>query len=308
MRRYLFVVTLLAATVACGAIDDLLNPNRDDFSSHYDVQPDVAACSAGTLKEADRQAALTALNDVRGLHALPPVSYESSWDDQVTGAALIMAANGALSHAPSSDWSCWSQAGYDGAAASNLSIRTGATADGSDRFIYDWLTDVGDTAGGIGHRQWILYPFLSKVAFGRVDGTPINGDRVVTATALRVIGATQSASSMEIDYVAYPVREYPAWLVDVSYWLSFSPIASIDTPGGANVAVDLSAATVSMTGDDGSVLAITATAYENSSGAPLSAFRWKAAGIVAGRTYTVTVSACKVNGVYKSYTYTFKLV
>ncbi len=306
MRR-LVLPLFLTILAGCGAVEDFLAQQQADLSNYYDTDPDARSCQTGALKESERQEVLTRLNEIRNLHGLPPVAYESSWNTQVDQAALIFVANGSITHYPNDQWRCYTEDGATGAAASNISIRTLGSGLSSYSFIVGWLIDNHDVAGGTGHRQWLLDPFMSKIAFGRVDGQPAVDDTMVTGAALKVIGATQSAGNMVNDFVAYPYGEYPSDLVDTGYWLSFSPIADKNSYGGANVSTDMSVATVTMTDEHGSTVAVSATAYENTGGAPLAVVQWKAA-ITAGVTYTVTVTGAKVNGTYKSYTYTFKLV
>jgi hypothetical protein len=54
---------------------------------------------------------------------------DSALDADAQAAALIMDANGALSHQPPPSWDCWTQSGYDGADNSNLYLFGSARPD-----------------------------------------------------------------------------------------------------------------------------------------------------------------------------------
>ena len=66
----------------------------------YAEAPDVAACFAGRLTQGSRNRALEAANQIRALHGLPPVRWNSLYSRQVQEAALVQAANDFLSHQP----------------------------------------------------------------------------------------------------------------------------------------------------------------------------------------------------------------
>ena len=87
----------------------------------YAEEPDVAACLAGRLSQGARNRALEAANQIRALHGLPPVRWNSSYGRQVQEAALIQAANDFLRHRPRPDAACYSAEGATGSATSNLS-------------------------------------------------------------------------------------------------------------------------------------------------------------------------------------------
>ena len=113
----------------------------------------LLGCLPGMSSATSNQATLTALNYVRSLAGLAPVTLNGSLNAGAQAAALMMSANGALSHDPSSSWKCYSAAG---ASAANFAV---------------------------GHRRWVLNPFTTQVGTGSTD----------TANALTVIGPTSSA-------------------------------------------------------------------------------------------------------------------
>ena len=86
----------------------------------FTSQPDVPNCRPGVLADSVRADVLARLNAIRALHRLPAVTYSSADDEQATQAALMMAANGQLTHTPPADWKCYTDTGSTGAGTSNL--------------------------------------------------------------------------------------------------------------------------------------------------------------------------------------------
>ena len=123
-------------------------PIGTDFLSRaaalYTSQPDIAACQAGQLHPAVITSVVNSLNQIRALHRLPPVTYSPADEASAQQAALIMAANNALSHNPPSTWTCYSALGSAGAGASNLygGYGNGLTLLSEEQVLAGWMTDV----------------------------------------------------------------------------------------------------------------------------------------------------------------------
>ena len=139
----------------------------------YDRNPIVSSCDAGELKAAEKALALTKVNAIRALHRLPPVAYDLASDIQTSKSALISVANAKLTHTPTTDDKCYTAEGKDGSGSSNLyiSYSSGPRTLASDTAVTAFLID--DGVASLGHRRWLLHPFLSHTSFGRVDGTPL---------------------------------------------------------------------------------------------------------------------------------------
>ena len=81
-----------------------------------------------------------------------------------------------MDHTPSESAKCYSEAGYAGSSTSNLYIRYPYEMDGEPLYTHatdsvrGWLIDEG--VYGLGHRRWMLDPFLQKISYGQVDGIP----------------------------------------------------------------------------------------------------------------------------------------
>jgi hypothetical protein len=149
-------------------------------------------------------------------------------------AAMMMSAEGELSHSPSASFACFTREGQEAAANSNLYLgRNGPSA------VDGYIEDPGETNTDVGHRVTILHPPTREMGIGDVGRSAAG----LAANALWVFdervfdeGATERQPLMrERDrFVAWPPRGYvPADLVHPRW--SF-------TMGG----VDLSGAQVAM--------------------------------------------------------------
>lgn len=155
----------------------------------------LLGCLPGLSSLTSNAATLSALNYVRSLAGLAPVKLSSSLSYGAQRAALMMSANGALSHDPSRSWKCWSSAGAAAAGRSNLALSYPSI--GSGQIIDLYMDEPGATNHAVGHRRWILNPFVTAVGTGSTD----------TANALTVIGPT-SASRPNPKYVPWPTAGY----------------------------------------------------------------------------------------------------
>lgn len=277
----------------------------------YSVQPDVATCQAGQLTAATKQDALNTVNTIRQLHGLAPVVYDSTGDDPVQQISLMSAANNALNHAPPATWRCYTAAGatgggssnlYGGVASANLSFAT------TQDHMVVWLGDVG-SEDTLGHRRWMLDPFLTRIAYGRLTTQAADGTRY-SAAALQVINSVDGSKAVSVDQVAYPVGDYPRAYYPSGAALSLTVVADKSSRyGTANKSVDYSAATYSVVQRGGAALGVTGVVYDNTGYGVPNNVRFKVSSpLVSNVFYDVTVSGVKVNGVARSFTYAFRLV
>lgn len=130
-----------------------------EVPAEWTGNPDT--CVAGAVSTEFRQAELDTLNAVRALAGLNPVTEDPTMSANAQQAALIMLADGALSHYPSEDWQCYTQAGYDGASTSNLSWGSAGAES-----VLRYMLDTGEFNAPVGHRRWLLYPRLTTVGMG----------------------------------------------------------------------------------------------------------------------------------------------
>ena len=94
----------------------------------YTAQPSIAGCQPGQLSSSTTSTVLSELNAIRALHKLPPVNYSATDEAAAQAAALLQAANDALSHTPPTTWKCYTSLGSTGSGTSNLYGGYGATA------------------------------------------------------------------------------------------------------------------------------------------------------------------------------------
>ena len=111
----------------------------------------IAACDAGDISETAKDHALKLVNLYRWLVMLPPVTRDPANDAKAQDCALMMAANGKLSHTPPNTWKCWTEAWAEAAKRSNISTAPGVTS--VDRYVID---SGANNHATLGHRRWIL--------------------------------------------------------------------------------------------------------------------------------------------------------
>lgn len=273
----------------------------------YDVAPDPTTCSAGTLKASVKADLLARLNAIRALHNLPAVTYSTSEDGDEQQSSLMMAVNRQLSHAPPASWTCYTASGSTGAGASNLigGWGNGLAFGSEDDNLAGWLNEGGSNA--IGHRRWILDPFLGQASYGRVAYASANGDHVSTAS-LRVFGF---AGNVAVPgglpaFVAYPYNDYPVRYFRATDYLSFTVVANTAGTFGTNSGVSFAKATITVTGPSGA-LAVSDVASDNEGYGVPNSVEWRVTGLQAGVSYTVTITGI-TGAPQSSYTYAFRIV
>ena len=111
------------------------------------------------------------LNFVRYLAGLPEVPWHS-YNLQCQNGALVLAANGVLSHTPAQPKGMGIhneyQSGYDACGKSNLFMSSGNSATLEDA-VRSWCNDSDPSnIKALGHRRWVLNPVMGKTGFGCV--------------------------------------------------------------------------------------------------------------------------------------------
>jgi len=275
----------------------------------YSAQPNIAACQAGTLKPEVGARVLAALNDIRARHKLPAVTYAPADEPASQQSALMMAANGQLSHFPPTSWNCYTTAGATAAGQSNIYLGMGGLRYSQDAdILIGFLTDTNNvTANNIGHRRWLLYPFLSTIAYGRVAGVWQTNNRADGAS-IKVINTTQNTAGPLPDYVAYPFEDYPARYYENGALLSFGVIANKTSNFGANSSVNFANATITVRARGGAALTVSNVSFDNDGYGLPNNLQWSVAGLTNNTTYDVTINNVVVSGAARNYSYYFKLV
>ncbi|MEC7751873.1 MAG: CAP domain-containing protein [Myxococcota bacterium] len=136
----------------------------------HPLTPGSDACDPGTLDQAGQDAALRATNYTRWLVGLPPLTHYAEGNAVAQACALLMSANGNLSHDPPPDWSCYDAQSSLGAGESNIHLGwsggrapTAPVYDLISPFLLDWGANNVDV---VGHRRWFLSPSQKDTAFG----------------------------------------------------------------------------------------------------------------------------------------------
>ena len=194
----------------------------------------TADCNPGTSSEESQAATLSAVNYMRAMAGLAPVSRRADLVPAAQAAALVMAANEDLSHNPPKSWRCWTPEAAKAASHSNIGLTIGGdpaaltNATGA-RVVVLYMEDDGDVNASAGHRRWLLYQRLAVIASG--DTNTSNALYVVTGTrAPRTKGA----------WVSWPTPGFfPRELEPKGRW-------SLSYPGA-----DFSRARVEMSGPNG---------------------------------------------------------
>ncbi len=277
---------------------------------NYAQAPNVGTCQPGVLSETTKAEALAVVNEFRVLSGLEPVPYLSEGDVQTQAAALMMAANASLSHTPPNSWFCWTQNGYDGANSGNLHIM-GSSAP-TDAFhpieaLSGFLID--DGVPSLGHRRWVLDPFLPGISYGSVHGTALEATSYpyVSASALKVIYSYDAEiDDTALEYVAYPVNDYPSNYFQNDWYMSFSALVD-PTDRWSNMNVSFASATITVTGPNNTNMAVSAVSWNNDGMGVPNHLQWKVAGVQDLVKYTVRIQNVKNGASTLNYEYWFRL-
>ena len=278
----------------------------------YLAIPDLAACDPGALKPGVGAQALAEVNAVRALSGLAPVPWDEGSAAAVQAGALMIAANAELSHTPPPSWTCYTATGAQSLGVSNLYQRWWKIAHQRTppAEVIDVLL-IDDGIETLGHRRWLLDPFLPRLSYGSVDGPPVADIEFdwIQASVVRVIyedaadpGLTPPA------VVAYPMGDYPASLFDLDWYLSVS-IVHDTSARSANSNVSYAGTTITVSGPDGQGLPILSPIHSDQAFGVPNHLQWKVEGLAVGVQYGVTLSGVLIGGVGQpDFTYGFRLV
>jgi hypothetical protein len=251
-----------------------------------------STCTAGTTSQAYTDATILRVNYFRAMAGLPgDVILSNAWNLKAQDAALMMSAQGALSHSPDATWSCYTAGGAEAAGKSNLALGADAAA-----AIDLYMDDPGSGGNAaVGHRRWILYPPTKIMGTGNI---PATGGWA--ANDLWVIGGAGARPS-EPAWVAWPPAGYLPWQIlprSSGRW-SFSYPGATFT--GAAISMQRAGTNVPVT------LETQAQGYGDNT------IVWVPQGIPASApsgdvSYTVTVSNVVVGGKSQLYTYSVTII
>ncbi len=309
-RLNLILAVLFSGLIIFGSCEEessgpSCNTDIDDrVADLYDCPPDAGNCYEGDLAQRVQDDVLERVNYFRNIHNLPDVSYNPTFDDYVQKASLIAAANKALTHYPSESAKCYTAVGDTGSQKSNLALSwSGGFVDkASEYFVDGWISEIHSAS--IGHRRWILHPFLNTVSFGRVDSFE---EGHVVGSALYVMDS-KSPSQANVEFIACPFHNYPSSAFPNNARFSFQILADKDSPWGANRNVDFSNASIEVyQGSPDNSLSVNSVKYDNDGYGLPNCIQWKTSTFSYGARYTVNVSNVIVGGESKDYEYWFEI-
>ena len=245
----------------------------------------VASCSPGTTSIPYREATLQRVNYFRAMTGLPGnVALNATWNSQCQQAALMMIAEGDLSHSPGPTWACYTTDGATAAGKSNLALG----ADGPDA-IDLYIDDPGAGNSVVGHRRWILYPPQQTMGTGSTTG---NNGYYYGSNALWVFGGAGTRPATP-EWVSWPPPGYVPFQLVYGRWSFSYPNA------------DFSNATITMT-HKGNPVTLTKAPVVNGYGD--NTVVWEPSGIPGGKpsqdlTYTVQLSGVVIAQTPRQFVY-----
>lgn len=279
-------------------------------ASSMSEAPDINNCYAGKLSAKFRNEFLNELNTVRALHGLPSITYDYAREDEMMQTALILAANNILTHYPEANTNCYSDIGAVGARTSSLEMGVRqnkhdySPAESIINMVHDKLNLF---AGDVGHRLWMLNPFLQKSAYGSVNSPSFKDTRFpyVVGTSYKVVYPFDNPTTAPLGVIAYPYHNYPAKYYMPGSILSISVLTN-QKNFFANRNVDYVKANVVVTErSSGAKQKISNIRYENI-GVP-NHIQFNFDDLKLNVIYDVKLSNVLVNGQLKEYSYWFKV-
>ncbi|MBK7660285.1 MAG: hypothetical protein IPJ28_14645 [Betaproteobacteria bacterium] len=228
----------------------------------------TAGCNPGAISLAFQEWTISRINYLRAMAGVPGnTTLNGAINGQEQAAALIMAANGTLTHSPASNMLCYTAAGAAGAGSSNLAL--GGFTDS----IPLYMSDPGSGNEIAGHRRWILHSRKSSFGLGQASGG-------TNANALEVFNSGAAAPSLP-NGIPWPPRGYvPLAIFPASLRWSFG------LPGANFAAANV---TMSVNGNPlaATVISRTANGYGDNT------IVWSLPGghsVTKGSVYTVAIS------------------
>lgn len=148
--------------------------NRAEVLSEYNAEfdrtepamgfnGDIAGCSYGTTAQEFRDSVFSRVNWYRRMAGVDTVTESATFTHRNQQGAMMMAAEGSLSHSPGAGWACHTADGALAAGKSNLALGLSGI-DAIDAYMQDF--GAGNTK--VGHRRTMLYPQVQEMGTGDV--------------------------------------------------------------------------------------------------------------------------------------------
>lgn len=187
-----------------------------------------------------------------------------------------------------------------GVTAPNIAFHTPA------QDVIAWLTDhTALTSDSIGHRRWLLDPFIGQISYGRVSGKT-DGRKVSVGSAL-AFGITKLKPVTGPELIAYPFHDYPSRFFPKNALLSLSLLIDNERKPG-NSAVDFSKVRIRVTTERGESIRARKVRFDNHYFGLPNNLQFELDDIQPGIRYDIQVDAVKVQGQEKSYRYWFRIM
>ena len=186
---------------------------------------DQATCDAGSTSLESRTAILQHINYFRAVAGIPAnIVFNTEYNSKAQQAALMMSANNRISHTPTADWECYTEAGKEAAGRSALFLGyTGVPS------VRSYFKESGNGNAPLGHRRWLLNPPTQEMGSG--DVTAQNG--YPASNVLWVIGnnAFGTRPTTRDDFVAWPPPGFTPYTIVFPRWSFSYPEADFTNTG-----------------------------------------------------------------------------
>ena len=278
----------------------------------YALEPDVGSCTSGIPSDSEKKKVLDRINYIRSIHKLSPVVYDEKDDEIAAECALVITANEQLSHTPDSSWECWSQVAYDGCSSSNIHIEMASydiSSTNSADIVDGFMTEEYQAEPkNLGHRRWLIDPWLTHIAFGRADY--YDGKYFVIGSAIKLINDDDDSgdiSDTDVKFVAYPFENYPKELYNDNIMMSFTVIKDKYSKYSNGAGINFASATIAIIDPDNKTMKVKNIESDTDGYGVPNNLRWYVEGIKPNVKYNVTVSDIMINNNPEFYQYWFEL-
>lgn len=195
--------------------------SRSDASPYTEV-PDLRKYSPGEVSQEKLADALNYLNFIREIAGLEAVALSPLYNLRSQNAALLLAANDAITHSPSQPEDMPDElyeSAWLGASLGNLACFNWMHGDILIDAVEYFVRDDGDmNLYDQGHRRWLLNPRMAETGFGLASAASGN-------SYIAMFAVDDGNSDVQWDYVAWPaggcfpvelMRSSLAWSVSLN--------------------------------------------------------------------------------------------
>lgn len=295
-----FSVTVSAITNADGTQKD-----------YYELKPDVKSCKYGVINDKTRQDVLAEVNEIRKLHNLPSLTYNKDLEVMMAQTALSMAAQNTTSHSVDSSWNCYSDMAVTGAEQSSLYSYVST----SEKAQFDPIVGLDglmreNYSVSLGHRRWLMSPFIKETSFGMADGVKKVGTGYTFGAALHMYNPANymsQSTTAPTGIYPYPVGNYPSRLYKKGDRMSLFVLYD-QSSYTKNRNVDYSKATITIKDLNGKAYTVNGIQYDREGQGVPNNMSFLMPDFEYNVDYRVNVDNVMVNGTQSNYQYDFKVI